>query len=362
MISKIRTAGHGRVLALCVLMLCNLCLAALLVGDFGALADIVTPLTGHIIGFGLAAALGLLVKGHTWKAMAFGIAVTVAGHAWLGLAPSSARGVPARQAIAAGEETRELSIMSLNTWDAADNVEQLEAYFRTAPADVVVLSEIGPPKRQLLEALRTVYPYQKACAEEWECSLALLSRIPFDQGGTVRWSKSMPAFVWARFPGALTVVGTHISRPSRTPFLHARETKSIAQFVRRLEGSVVLVGDLNTSPWSYGFRSLKAQTGLTTPTLLTPSWPAWPVAVPQIALDHILASSDISFAQSGTGPALGSDHLPVFAKLIRQPTTVRVREPNRGGASRLAAPGAHFGGKLLADFGGEDRSPRNLRR
>lgn len=363
MIREIGRVGYGRVLALSVLVVSNLFLAVLLMADAPALADIVTPLTGHIIGLGLAAALGLALKGHVWKAMAAGLALTLSAHAWLGLTPTAAKDLPARVGTSQQhEQTRELTIISLNTWDATDNVRELEAYFKTAPADVVVLSELGPPKKHLLEALRTVYPYQKACAEEWQCSLALLSRIPFEQGGTVRWTRDMPAFVWARFAGSLTVVGTHISRPSRTPFLHARETKAVAQFVRRLDGSVVLVGDLNTSPWSYSFRNLKTQTGLTSSTLLTPSWPAWPVAVPQIALDHILVSSDISFAQSGTGPALGSDHLPVYAKLIRQPTTVRAREPVRAGASRLAATRPHFGAEFLADFGGEDGRPRYLRR
>ncbi len=141
----------------------------------------------------------------------------------------------------------------------------------------------------------------------------------------MRWSRQSPAFVWARFAGGLTVVGTHIARPSRTPALHARETEAMAQLIRRIDGSVVLVGDLNSSPWSYSFRSLKAQTGLVTARALTPSWPAWPINVPQVALDHILVSQDLAFVESKTGPAVGSDHLPVLARLKRVPTTVRAR-------------------------------------
>lgn len=361
MIAKIRSIGAARAVALAVLLACNASLAALLLADLPALADIVTPLTGHIIGFGLAAALGLILSRHTGKAMAAGVAATLAAHTWLGLTPSRPAAISA-SIQDASQESRDLTVISLNTWDAIDNVATLEAYFKTIPADVVVLSEIGPPKKHLLEALRSVYPYQTQCADDWACSLALISRVPFEQGGTVRWSKQMPAFVWARFAGSLTVVGTHIARPSRTPFLHARETDAIAQFVRRLEGSVVLVGDLNSSPWSYSYRSLKAQTGLVAARLLTPSWPAWPIAVPQIALDHILVSPDLSFAESRTERAVGSDHLPIFARLKRQPATVRAKDPPRNGGSRLAAASLHLDAELFAHLGSEHGGAGNLRR
>jgi hypothetical protein len=82
--------------------------------------------------------------------------------------------------------------------------------------------------------------------------------------------------------------------------------------------------------------------------------------VPQVALDHILVSQDLAFVESKTGPAVGSDHLPVLARLKRVPTTVRAR-PARGG-SRLAAPVPHLGGQLLADLGGEHHGAGHLSR
>lgn len=364
MIRNIVSLGLARTAALVTLIICNACLAVLLLADVPIVADIVTPLTGHIIGFGIAAALGLVLRRHTALSMGGGIALTLAFHTWLGLTPANlpAPRLAAFAPPADAKELQDITILSLNTWDARDNVDELIAYFKTAPADVVVLSEVGPPKQRIVAALREVYPYQKECTGEWACSLALLSRVPFEQGGTVGWSRQSPAFVWARFAGALTIVGTHIARPSRTPALHARETDAVAQLVRRIDGSVVLVGDLNSSPWSYSFRSLKAHTGLITARALTPSWPAWPINVPQVALDHILVSQDLAFAEAKTGPAVGSDHLPVIARLKRAPTTVRAREPASRGGSRLATPAAHLGGQLLADLGGEHHGAGDLGR
>ena len=55
----------------------------------------------------------------------------------------------------------------------------------------------------------------------------------------------MPDFVWARVGGALTIVGTHLHRPSRDPWLHERQVSALAQFVRRIDGPLILAGDLN---------------------------------------------------------------------------------------------------------------------
>ena len=362
MIRNIVSLGLARTAALVMLIVCNACLVVLLLADVPVVADIVTPLTGHVIGFGIAAALALIAKRYAAFAMGGGVVLTLAFHAWLGLSPANlpAPRLAAFTPAADSNELQDLTILSLNTWDARDNVDELITYFKTAPADVVVLSEVGPPKQRLVAALREVYPYQKECTDDWGCSIALLSRVPFEQGGTVRWSRQSPAFVWARFAGALTIVGTHIARPSRTPALHARETEAVAQLVRLIDGSVVLVGDLNSSPWSYSFRALKAQTGLVTARALTPSWPAWPINVPQVALDHILVSQDLAFVESKTGPAVGSDHLPVMARLKLVPTTVRAREPVRSGGSRLAAPVPHLGGELLADLGGKHHGAGDL--
>ena len=87
--------------------------------------------------------------------------------------------------------------------------------------------------------------------------------------------------------------------------------------MRHIDGPLVLAGDLNTSPWSNAFRKLRAVAGLAPASTLMPTWPAWPVALPQVALDHIFVSPELAVAAAGTGPAVGSDHLPVWAQLER---------------------------------------------
>ena len=93
-----------------------------------------------------------------------------------------------------------------------------------------------------------------------------------------------------------------------------------------------------------------------------PSWPAWPLALPQVALDHIFVSAELAVAAAGTGPAVGSDHLPVWAQ-TRAPAVAAIADSRRAEAiSRLAAARPHLGGELFADLGGEHVGAGDLRR
>lgn len=362
-------AGIARPIALLSLLAANLGLGLSLWGGMPALADVITPLTGHLMGLGVAAALALIARRHTGWILACGIGLTIGLHALLGLGrccgapmgPEPAAKTESGAEVAPGNS---FSVLSLNTWHTAENVDQLGRYLATAPADIVILSEFGPTKRALLEELRGIYPYQADCAAEWHCSLVLLSRIPFEAGGASRIASDMPAFVWARFAGSMTVIGTHLWRPSRDPWTHAREARALGDFIRHIEGPVVLAGDLNTSPWSNAFRTLRAETGLEPANMLMPSWPAWPIALPQVALDHVLLSPGLTVIASGTGPAVGSDHLPVWARLQREPITVdrRPPPPARAPDLRFAAARPHLDGEFLAHLGGEHGGAGNLRR
>ena len=366
-------AWRGRRLALFVLAAANLALILAVAGGVSALGDIVAPLTGHLIGIGLAASLALLARRWMPAIMAAGIMATAAVHVWLGLASCCAVPVTTPQSaltkIAAHASEPSLTVLSLNTWHEHGDTRRIERYLATAPADVVVLSEFGPNKRHLLANLKSAYPFQVDCADRWACSLALLSRLPFEAAGVGRialenaQASDMPDFVWAKVGAGLTIVGTHLHRPSRDPWLHERQVSALARLVRNIDGPLILAGDLNSSPWSSAFRKLRAVTGLAPASILTPSWPAWPLALPQVALDHILVSPELAVTAAGTGQAVGSDHLPVWAQIDRRPVAFeRGGVPQRRPGSRLAAAGPHLDGELLGNLGGEHAGAGNLRR
>lgn len=360
----------GRWLTLFLLAVTNLCLIFAIAGGLTPLADILAPLTGHMIGVGLAASLAALMRRWAAEILVGGVALTVALHAWLGIAgccrPSAPVLGPALAHVPASETRSGLRLVALNTWHRNSDLGRLERYLATVDADVIVLSEFGTNKRALLASLKHIYPYQVDCAD-WTCSLVLLSRVPFEASGAARFGpdrqSGSPTFVWARLAGSVTVVGAHLYRPSRNPWRHKLQMASLIEFVRHIEGPLVLAGDLNTSPWSYSYRSLRASSGLTPVARLRPTWPAWPVVMPQVAFDHIFVSSELAILGSGTGPAVGSDHLPVWAELQRRSLLRdRAAPATRRLASGLAATRPHLGDEFLADLGGEHCGAGHLRR
>ena len=351
-------------MALAVLALANIGLMAVISGRVGTVADIIAPFTGHLMGFGLAASIALLVRGRILVLLSAGIAATLVVHAGLGWARccEAPKDAPSLARIKSPAPRQSLTVLNLNTWHGHSDIGRIEQYLATAPADVVVLSEFDAGGSSLIASLRDIYPYPVVCTSEPPCSLAMLSRVALEASGSARIAEGEPSFVWARINpehlGPTTIIGTQLNRPSGNPWRHEVQMRELAQFIRRIDGPLVLAGTLNTSPWSQSFRTLRLATGLSPAAKLIPSWPAWPIALPQVALDHIFVSPELAVSAAGTGPAVGSDHLPVWAQIEHQPLAAypgRARAPR----SRLAAAGAHLGGQLLGDLGREHaQAPR----
>ena len=76
---------------------------------------------------------------------------------------------------------------------------------------------------------------------------------------------------------------------------------------------VLLLGDMNLTPWSPAFADLLQQTGLRDGRLgfgLLPTWPArWGVL--GIPIDHALISPAVTIHQMEIGRDVGSDHRPL---------------------------------------------------
>ena len=354
-------------MALAVLAVANVGLITVVSGGVGSMADVIAPFTGHLMGFGLAASIALFMRGRILPLLAAGIATTLVVHAGLGLVRccEAPKDMPGSAGLESQAQHRSLTVLNLNTSHAHGDVGRIEQYLATAPADVVVLSEFDAGRSALIASLRDIYPYHVECTSEPPCSLALLSRLPLEASGSARIASGEPSFVWARInpghQGSTTIIGTQLNRPSGNPWRHEVEMRELAQFVRRIDGPLVLTGNLNTSPWSQSFRTLRLATGLSPAGTLMPSWPAWPIALPQVALDHIFVSPELAVSAAGTGPAVGSDHLPVWAQLERRPVAAYPGRAPRSG-SRLAATGAHLGAEFPGDLGGEHGGARDLGR
>jgi len=114
----------------------------------------------------------------------------------------------------------------------------------------------------------------------------------------------------------MAFLGTHPLPPANRDYAHHRnnQLEQIPASLEHIRDPVLLMGDLNTTPWSYVFKDLLRRTGLHNSLIGRGIQPSWPAPYPPllIPLDHVLTSRDIIIHNRFTGPATGSDHYPVI--------------------------------------------------
>jgi endonuclease/exonuclease/phosphatase (EEP) superfamily protein YafD len=81
---------------------------------------------------------------------------------------------------------------------------------------------------------------------------------------------------------------------------------------------VIVMGDLNATPWSQPFRRLVARSGLCDSRAgfgIAASYPA-DSTVLRIPIDHVLITCSIGVADRRVERDIGSDHRPVIVDLV----------------------------------------------
>ena len=338
---KSRIGGDrlGLILAWFMLLGAGLVIWGILLRGLYAPLDILSPLGPHAFAVAAAAAIALMLS--QWRSFFLisslgAILVMPSTLSLVALEEPGERRQPWHDALTGVRDTvPQMRILSINTWHSNDKLDGLVRYIAGADADVVVLAEFGPNKQGLLSQLKSAYPYQVSCAEIWACSQVLLSRLPFVRSVKRMTTQANPPKEWAQFHigtvdvAKLTVIGTHIYRPSRRHDWHMAQLVGLASHVRKTEGSVVVAGDFNMTRMSQSFDDFTFASGLDTPGRLLASWPAWPVPLPQFQLDYVFVSQDLDILDQRLGHMVGSDHLPLWTS-VRLPQRASVMAQRDG--------------------------------
>ncbi len=244
--------------------------------------------------------------------------------------------------LARAQTGRSVKIMHFNVLGLLNRQEnEVAAAIRAAKPDMVDLVEYTEEWQRKLEATGVFrdYPYRVS----GQAHIALYSKVPLTHKRLFFVPRNMPvantANILARFSLDGHPVSLLVAHPV-SPFLPNRlatQRKSFDMWVnnRKHYGeNLVIVGDLNTTPWSAEFKRLITQTDLRDSQLgfgIQPSWPTFfipfefrnkhtaqpsrllqPLAIP---IDHVLVSPRIEVLDRRVGPFVGSDHLPVLAEI-----------------------------------------------
>lgn len=230
----------------------------------------------------------------------------------------------------------EFKVLHLNVQIRTQSYTGAADLIREHQPDFISLSEVNDEWMKGLSdsgVLRD-YPYEECAHNSFLLfephRVTLLSKVPFESV-TIFYAKpeeKQDATIVASVKVGDTILKIAAMHPRvpLSPFYFSRQVNHfnmLGKLKDELSGPLVVMGDMNATPWLVPFRRMLNGLSLRDARLdvggLSNTWPA-PYTCIGIPLDYLLLSKEIEVHEFKVGPFVGSDHLPLLAKLsIKQP-------------------------------------------
>ena len=309
-----------------VAQMAKLALAACAVGFLAGAAarwhwglDLFTHFTMQLLG--LTAMVGaVLAVTRQWKALVCAVLL------WLALIwrflPSSELAAP----VASPQQSQPLKVVLANILVHARSFRPLIEFVERESPDVLVLEELSTAGFEKLAPVLDGYPYRHVLLREDSFGAGVFSRLPLEERKVYRWAPDVPSLTCQlNFSGTdVHLIVTHPLTPMshQQSQLRNEQLQQVAEHAASQTSPVVVIGDLNCTPWSPYFQDLLRAGRLrdTRTWRLQTTWPArlpWPARIP---IDHVLVSHHWRVHRRITGPRYESDHLPVLVELAMEPS------------------------------------------
>ena len=214
-----------------------------------------------------------------------------------------------------------LEVIAFNVLTSNLRHDEVLGYLQKEDPDVLLLVEVNQGWLEALAPLERTHPHFRQLPRADNFGMALYSRFPIRAHDTVALSSELPCMATLiDWDGRLiSVIGAHPLPPigGIRAMLRDQYLKQLGELAKVAGegGDVVLLGDLNTTPWSHGFRELLESGGLLDSARRRGFQSSWKRLNPvfSLPLDHILHSPGLECVERRIGPDLGSDHRPVGA-------------------------------------------------
>lgn len=228
---------------------------------------------------------------------------------------------------------RPLHLLHFNIYTANRHHAEVASYIDQSDADVVCLQEVDQAWAAALQERLKNHHFIHASLRsdnfgaamflrsDGQAELSLIDVRSIELGGV-----GVPAIeAHLQWQGhEVVLLAVHTLPPFSASYTAGRDRqlRDVAAWAARQTVPVIVVGDLNITPWSSAFTPLEAQGGLINSMRgqsLGRSWPAdgslrsWLLRIP---IDHCLHSRQWRVESRRLGPSgLGSDHLPLLVDL-----------------------------------------------
>ncbi len=236
---------------------------------------------------------------------------------------------PARKSASA----HVLTVCTVNVLTHNVQYDRIIAALNSAAPDVIAIMELGSGLEQrLIMDLGEIYPYRIMQSDDaGNFGIGLISKVPIEDAELFYLSEPRVPSIGVSLTcndSVIHLIATHPIPPVTPGYFRARNDhlNRLANRIRTIRGdnkcpSIVLVGDLNLTPWSPIFADFINASELTDATrgdgtaAFAPTWylrPGFPFG---LVLDHGFVSSDLICSKRTVLADVGSDHRPVVLEI-----------------------------------------------
>ncbi len=217
-----------------------------------------------------------------------------------------------------------LRVMTLNLHQQQADLAALRHLIRRERPDMVLMTEFVTAPSQFLRDLDDILPYRTGSPQSGLFRVLLLSRLPVAAAKIHKPSLNFLPVLEARLcagkSDCFTLLGLHAARPGPAGPTGWRD--AMLKFVARRaaaagDGRVMVMGDLNATPWSRAMTDLMEGGGLRDAAIGSPFRSTWTSRFPLLGLplDQVLVGRGMGIVSRRVAEDIGSDHFPVIADL-----------------------------------------------
>ena len=214
-----------------------------------------------------------------------------------------------------------LRVLLLNVHTSSSAFAEVATLIADTNPDLIGLVEVDERWLTALQPALAAWPNRIEQPRADNFGVALYSRAPLT--GQAEQLGSLLPTVLATVDvggGAVDVVLTH-PIPPVSAGAYAMQRSQLSAIAGRIGAStapVIVMGDLNATPWSRPVRDFVSTTGLCDTRAgfgLQGSFPAASVLL-RIPIDHVLVTCSLGVRSREVGRDVGSDHLPIVIDLV----------------------------------------------
>jgi len=212
----------------------------------------------------------------------------------------------------------QLRLLVANVWYPGNDYRPLLDLVERERPDVIGLTELTRDWAAGIAPELEDYPYRVLQAQPGGYGIGLYSRVPLRNAHIVYPTPNWPPVARATLAlngSSVELFVVHGPSAIRTTAAqrHREFMRNLGALARRAGGTALLCGDFNAAPWTGPFQELRDRGRLERDDPWRPfewTFPVWNRLL-RVPIDQCLAGSALSVS-SRTGPAIGSDHLPLL--------------------------------------------------